>query len=119
MDIIKNISIIFISIFFESLPFLPDGYVAVGKYSVSCCTADAQFVGFVLKYNPKEVTADKWYEVEGVLEKGKDSEGYDIMYINAINLKEISSSGQEQYVYPCYSYDNGLCAEVSKYNLEY
>lgn len=97
--------------------FLLDGFSAIGKYDVSCCTADATFTGFILKYDNYILAADKWYEVEGVLEKGIDREGYDIAYINVINAKEITSSGEEQYVYPCYTYDDGSCSSVLKYDL--
>lgn len=41
------------------------------------------------------------------------------MAIRIINLKEIDAKEENQYVYPCYAYDNGLCAETKKYNLEY
>ncbi len=99
--------------------YLPDGYFAIGKYAISCCAADAGFTGFIAKYDNSKIIADKWYEVEGILEKGKDKDGYDIMYINVINIKEISSKGEEQYVYPCYAYDDGSCEAISKYNLEY
>lgn len=99
--------------------YLPDGYFTIGKYAISCCAADAGFTGFIAKYNNNKITENKWYEVEGVLEKGKDAEGYDIMYIKVINIKEISSKGEEQYVYPCYAYDDGACEALSKYNLEY
>ncbi len=99
--------------------YLPDGYFAIGKYAISCCAADAGFTGFIAKYDNNKITTDKWYEVEGILEKGKDKDGYNIMYINVINIKEISSKGEEQYVYPCYAYDDGSCEAMSKYDLEY
>ena len=99
--------------------YIPDGYFAIGKYAISCCAADAGFTGFIAKYDNSKITEDKWYEVEGILEKGKDKDGYDIMYINVINIKEISSKGEEQYVYPCYAYDDGSCEAMSKYDLEY
>lgn len=99
--------------------YLPEGYFAIGKYEISCCAADAGFIGFIAKYDNSKIKEDNWYEVEGILEKGKDKEGYDIMYINVINIKEISSNSEEQYVYPCYSYDDGSCEAVLKYNLEY
>ncbi len=41
------------------------------------------------------------------------------MYIEVINIKDISSKGEEQYVYPCYVYDNDSCGALSKYDLEY
>ena len=99
--------------------YLPNGYFAIGKYAISCCAADASFTGFIVQYNDSKIEADNWYEIEGILEKGKDKEGYDMMYIRVINVKEISSKSEEQYVYPCYAYDDGSCESVSKYNLEY
>ena len=97
--------------------YIPKGYFAIGKYEISCCAADAGFTGFVTKYDNSKISNDKWYEVEGILEKGKDKKGYNILYINVINIKEISSKDEEQYVYPCYAYDDGSCKEISKYNL--
>lgn len=100
-------------------PQLPDGYFAIGKYEISCCAADATFTGFIAKYDNSDITSDKWYELEGILEKGKSKKGSDIMYIKVINIKEISSDGEEQYVYPCYAYGDEHCKAISEYNLEY
>ncbi|MBR1414197.1 MAG: TIGR03943 family protein [Bacilli bacterium] len=96
--------------------FLPKGYYAIGKYLISCCAADAEFTGFVIKYDGNIIN-DNWYDIEGVLKPGKDKDGNDIMYIEVINIKDIAK--EEQYVYPCYAYDDGKCADVAKYNLEY
>ncbi len=98
--------------------FLPEGYFAIGKYAISCCVADAEFTGFIAKYDNNKITTDKWYEIEGILEEGKTTEDYDIMFIQVINIKEINSKDEEQYVYPCYAYDDGLCEAIAKYNLE-
>lgn len=97
--------------------YLQKGYFAIGKYLISCCAADAEFVGFIAKYDISKIKNNTWYEIEGVLQKGKDNEKYDIMYVKVINIKEIDSKDEEQYVYPCYSYDDGLCLEVRKYGL--
>lgn len=99
--------------------YLPGDYFMVGKYLISCCAADASYNGFIAKYDPNLVKDNTWYEIEGKLKIGKDSEGYDFMYIDVINIKEIDSKSEEEYVYPCYVYDNGACSEVNKYNLEY
>ena len=96
---------------------LPDGYFTIGKYLITCCTADAGLIGFVAKYDTDKIDTNKWYEIEGVLEKEKDSDNNNFMYINVINIKEIDSKNEEQYVYPCYSYDDGLCKEVTKYDI--
>lgn len=99
--------------------YLPDEYFALGKYSVSCCVADAGFTGFFIKYDKSKITNNNWYEVEGILEKGKDKEGYDIMYIKVINIKEINSKKEEQYIYPCYAYEGDACNYIAKYGVEY
>ena len=102
----------------KNASYLSEGYFAIGKYEISCCVADAAFTGFFAKYDTNKIKNDTWYEIEGILEKGNDKEGNDTMYIKVINIKEIDSKNEEQYVYPCYAYDNGTCAEISKYNLE-
>jgi len=97
--------------------YIPDGYFTIGRYLISCCAADATFTGFYAQYDIDKIKSGSWYEIEGVLTKGTDNDGYDIMYIKIINIKEIDE--QEQYVYPCYAYGDGTCSEVFKYDLEY
>ena len=99
--------------------YLPEGYFALGKYVISCCAADATFSGFIVKLDDHTVIHNKWYEIEGVLESAIDADGYQIMTIKIVNLKEIDGEKEEQYVYPCYAYDDGVCADTKKYNLEY
>lgn len=99
--------------------YLQDGYIAIGKYYISCCAADAEFATFFVKYDKSKVEDDSWYEVEGILELGKDSEGYDIMTVVPSKVKEISSKGEDQYVYTCDNYGNGKCSKLLSYDLEY
>ena len=94
--------------------YIPKGYFAIGKYAVSCCAADASFIGLISKYDG-EVKGSTWYEMEGVLKRGKDKEGENILYFVVINVREIKE--EEQYVYPCYVYGDDKCIEISKYNL--
>ena len=47
--------------------FASDKYFAIGKYTISCCAADAGFVGFIAEYDKKKIKDDTWYEIEGVL----------------------------------------------------
>ena len=101
----------------SNLPYLDNSYMQIGRYEISCCAADAEFTGFVIKTD-KEIKNNSWYEIEGILLDGKDIEGEGIMYIKVINLKEISIETEDPYIYPCYYYDNGMCSEVSKYDLE-
>jgi uncharacterized membrane protein YcgQ (UPF0703/DUF1980 family) len=97
---------------------ITDDYFAIGKYGVNCCTADAEFAAFIAKYDDFNVKDNTWYEIEGVLQKSKDKAGYDIMVIRIFNIKEIDSSKEEQYVYPCYAYGDGMCKQINKYNFE-
>lgn len=100
--------------------YIKEDQFVIGKYGISCCAADASYMGFFVDYDLSKIEQDEWYEIEGVLEKGIDGEGYDIMIIKAINVEKIDSNKEKQYIYPCYNYDNaGMCEEVTKYNLEY
>ena len=72
-----------------------------------------------VKYDISRIEENAWYEIEGVLKKGTDNDGYDILYIDVANIHKIDLKNEEQYVYPCYAYDNGTCKDVTKYNLEY
>ena len=98
----------------SSIEYIPKGFFALCKYSISCCAADANFVGFMVKYDGI-VKNDDWYEVEGVLRPGTDKDGYSMMYIDVVNIKKIKK--ENQYVYPCYSYGDGTCSALSKYDL--
>ena len=102
----------------KDFDYMSDEYFAIGKYGVSCCTADSSFTGLYAKYEGN-VEENKWYEVEGILSLAKDNEGYNVVYIDVKNIKEIDSKSEEHYVYPCYVYDNGECKELHKYDLEY
>ena len=101
----------------KNIDFMDSNYFAIGKYAITCCAADASFAGLIIKYDNNKIMSDNWYEIEGVLENGKDTDGYSIMYVKIINIKEIDE--EDQYVYPCYAYDTNSCNVVSKYNLEY
>lgn len=97
--------------------YLPNGYFFIGKYSISCCAADANYVGFIVRHSLDKLKENNWYEVKGILKRGKDKEGYDVMYIYAVEIEEIDPKVENQYVYPCYSYDDGECKELDKYDL--
>ena len=97
---------------------VPSGYFAIGKYLISCCAADAEFEGFVAKYNKGNIKDNTWYEIEGILEKGIDNQGYQIVTINVINIKEIDSKEEDIYVYPCYAYGDSTCSSLNDYEIE-
>ena len=101
-------------------PFLPDGdWFLIGKYGTNCCAADSSFAGWYAKYDLSKVEKDKWYQVEGIIREGKDKDGLQIMYVDVVSMEEIDGNKEEQYVWPCYTYDDGKCSEIQKYNLEY
>lgn len=95
--------------------YVPDGYFVLGKYGISCCTADAMFTGFIVKTNTDIISNDSWFEINGKLVKGKDKEGYDILYIEPSEVKRINENSEESYVYPCYSYGDDNCQKLMKY----
>ncbi len=99
--------------------FLTDDYFAFGRYMITCCAADAEFTGFMVKYPKEKIKYGNWYEVEGYLEIGKDKEGYDVMTINPTSVKEIKSDGINNYVYNCETYGKKACDDLLKYDLEY
>ena len=96
--------------------YISNGYFSIGKYVISCCAADASFGGFFAKYDLNKIEENTWYEVEGVFEKMKNSDENDALAINVINIKKIDESKEQQYVYPCYSNDDGSCSVLSNYD---
>mgnify|MGYP006916092713 CR=1 FL=1 len=101
----------------KSADFIPSNYYMLGKYAITCCAADAGFTGFIFKYN-EDIKDNTWYEIEGVLKKGKDNDGYSVVYIDTVNIKEIDSDSEEQYIYPCYTYDDGSCSKLDNYEVK-
>ena len=99
----------------KNVDYIEEGYFAIGKYEITCCAADAGFVGFIGEYDTSKLKENSWYEIEGVIEKNNLGNGIKST-IKVINIKEIKK--EEQYVYPCYSYDDN-CESMLKYNLEY
>ncbi len=99
--------------------YLPSGLYGFGKYGVSCCVADAGFMGFILKPNNHRIKKSTWYEVEGYIERYKDLSGHDIFPITVVNIKEIDGKDEEEYIYPCYNYGDGSCSKMKKYDLKY
>lgn len=99
--------------------FLTDDYFTFGRYMITCCAADAEYTGFMVKYPKDKIEYGKWYEVEGYLEQGKDSEGYDVMIINPTSIKEVKQGDSNNYVYSCDTYGKKACDDLLKYDLEY
>lgn len=103
----------------KDAPNIPNGYFSLGKYTITCCVADAAFLGFIVKEGNFTIEENKWYEIEGVLDANPDKNSEIITIIRVVNIKEIDGKKEEQYVYSCYAYDNGSCKEISKYDLKY
>ena len=98
--------------------YIPKGYFSIGRFTITCCAADASFVGFIVKQDNYKIKNNTWYELTGILTPDKDPDNVDIMTIKIISLEEIDPKQEEQYVYPCYAYDDGYCKSVTKYTLE-
>ena len=99
--------------------YLSDNYFAIGKYAVTCCAADAEFSGMIVKYPKDKIKFGNWYQVEGILELGKDSEGYTVMTINPVKVEEIDKGDNKEYVYSCDTYGSNACSKLLEYDLEY
>ena len=89
----------------------------IGKYLITCCAADSSFIGFIVDFDKTKIKDNTWYQVEGVLKRIKLTDGTYVVGVGALNVSEIDSKNEEQYIYPCYTYDD-MCSEVSKYNLK-
>ncbi len=71
----------------------------VARYVVSCCVADANMAGMVVRW-PKAAAlpADQWVEVHGVLEPGKlGSEQLPVLAAQSVTNVEVPS---QPYLYP-------------------
>lgn len=99
-------------------PYLKDNLFALGRYAISCCAADAEFSGFMVNYDASKVKEDKWYTVEGKLKLDTDGEGYDILSIEVINIKE-AKKPKDTYVYMCSEYGNSKCEDLQQYEFIY
>ena len=99
--------------------YLTDDFFAFGRYMITCCAADAEFTGFMVKYPKDKIKYGKWYEVEGYLELGKDKDGFDIMVINPVSVKEVDQGKSNDYVYSCDTYGKDACKKLQQYDLEY
>ena len=102
----------------KNTDFIPNGMFGIGKYMISCCAADASFYGFFVSTDDLSIIEEeKWYEIEGVLEEGLDTYGQKVIVVHLVNIKEISDKNEDYYIYPCYSYGDGSCKAVTKYNI--
>jgi putative membrane protein len=98
--------------------YLRDNLVAIGRYGITCCAADAEFAGFMVNIDATKVKENEWYTIEGVLKEDLDGEGYDILSIEVINIKK-ASKPKDTYVYMCNEYGKGDCSDLQKYEFIY
>lgn len=98
--------------------YITPGFFAIGKYNISCCTADASVFGLLVDSDLSKIEEGGWYEISGVLEKITNKWGYETLAIRAIKLTEIDKTKEQLYIYPCYAYGNGTCSSLTQYNLK-
>lgn len=71
----------------------------IGRYLMSCCTADLELIGLMGEYDgASALKNDNWISVKGVIEKGT----YDGEPIPVIKIQEINNipPPKDEYVYP-------------------
>lgn len=71
----------------------------IGKYCMSCCTADLSLLGFLNKYGQSDkIKENEWYSVRGTIVKG----AYDGDIVPEIEIQEIHQipKPDDEYVYP-------------------
>ena len=67
-------------------PFIPKEYFGLGKYEISCCAADAGFVGYIVQADEDiQIQDNTWYEIEGVIDVGEDTYGQTVGIIRMVN----------------------------------
>ncbi|WP_052486913.1 TIGR03943 family putative permease subunit [Gordoniibacillus kamchatkensis] len=76
----------------------PDQLI-VGRFAVSCCSADASPYGVLVEFpNAKAFAKDTWVKVTGTIEKGHYHDN-DIFKVNAAKIEKIAAP-KTPYVYP-------------------
>ena len=101
----------------NNVPYLPSGYFVIWKYVITCCATDADYGGFYAKYDLDKIDENTWYEIEGILEKVTDAANDTALAIKVTNFKKIDGNKENQYTYPCYATDDGLCSIMDNYDL--
>jgi uncharacterized repeat protein (TIGR03943 family) len=78
--------------------FQPNQLV-VGRFAVSCCSADASPYGVLIEFpNAKAFAKDTWVKVTGTIEKGHYHDN-DIFKVHAAKIEKIAAP-KTPYVYP-------------------
>ncbi len=98
-----------ISGFVYRLEDLKEDQFVVGRFAMSCCSADASPYG-VLVHFPKAVNyaKDEWVKISGTIQKATYAEN-EIFAVKAVKVEKISAP-ESPYVYP----NLDALAELSK-----
>ena len=84
--------------------FSPEEFV-VARFSVSCCTADANVFGILVEDpEAKKWPVDSWVKVRGKLEL-RSMDGYDMLVLKASQVEKVDAP-KDPYVY--YSFDTSF-----------
>lgn len=74
--------------------YITEGYFAVGKYYISCCAADAGFVGILVENADISINKNEWFEIEGELKKTVSKYGEETLYIEPSKCVGIEEEGR-------------------------
>ncbi|MEG2353461.1 MAG: TIGR03943 family protein [Clostridium sp.] len=80
---------------------MKDKEFILGRMILSCCAADAQFVGFICENNTGiDIIKEQWVEVQGEIDYEVNEKGelYPRLIINNIRLLK-GSEGEDKYIY--------------------
>lgn len=84
--------------------FAPEEFV-VARFSVSCCTADANVLGILVEEpGAKKWPVDSWVKVRGKLEL-RTFDGYEMLVLKASQVQQVEAP-KDPYVY--YSFDTSF-----------
>lgn len=80
---------------------MKDNQFVVGRFAISCCSADAAPYGVLIEYDggAKSWANDTWVRVSGTLQK-TTYEGQNIMMLKVDKVTKLETPKEKQYVYP-------------------
>lgn len=86
---------------------MEDHQFAVGRFAMTCCSADASPYGVFSEYSrAKQLKDDEWVTVRGTIGKTQFNE-MEIMKINVTSIRK-AAAPSEPYVYPNFDFGSGL-----------
>lgn len=79
---------------------MKDNQFVVGRFAISCCSADASPFGVLVEYDrAKSWANDTWVKASGTLQK-TTYEGQEIMVLKVDSVTKLETPKDKQYVYP-------------------